>query len=217
MPQKIEDYALIGDCHTAALVGRDGSIDWLCLPRFDSPACFAALLGAPEHGRWILSPVGEVRRTARRYREGTLILETDFETDEGTVTIIDCMPPRSEEPDLVRMVVGRRGTVSMRMQLIIRFDYGSIVPWVRRIEGGISAVAGPDSVLILAGVPLYGENLTTVADFTVSARTTPALRLDVALVPRAKPREDRPGGNYPGYREMVAGVVCPLHVSRTLA
>jgi GH15 family glucan-1,4-alpha-glucosidase len=168
MSQRIEDYALIGDCHTAALVGRNGSIDWLCVPRFDSPACFAALLGKPEHGRWLLCPKGEIRRVARRYREDTLVLETDYETDDGAATVIDCMPPREKEPNLVRMIVGRRGTVSMRMELIIRFDYGSIVPWVRRIEGGISAVAGPDCLLIHADVPMRGENLTTVAEFNVA-------------------------------------------------
>ena len=159
MSLKIEDYALIGDCHTAALVGRDGSIDWLCLPRFDSPARFAALLGNAEHGRWLLCPAGEVRRMTRRYREGTLILETDFETDEGSVTVIDCMRPRSREPDLVRVVVGRRGQVPMRMQFVLRFDYGSIVPWVRRIEHGLSAVAGPNSLLLHTAVPMCGEIL----------------------------------------------------------
>ncbi len=169
MSLKIEDYALIGDCHTAALVGRDGSIDWLCLPRFDSPACFAALLGTPEHGRWLLCPCGDIRRVSRRYREDTLILETDFETDDGAVTLVDCMPPRSQEPNLVRMVVGRRGTVPMRMQLVIRFDYGSIVPWVRRIAGGLGAVAGADSLLLYTDVPMRGENLTTTAEFSVSA------------------------------------------------
>jgi GH15 family glucan-1,4-alpha-glucosidase len=169
MPQKIEDYALIGDCHTAALVGRDGSIDWLCLPRFDSPACFAALLGTPEHGRWLLTPSDDVRRVSRRYREGTLVLETDYETDAGAVTIVDCMSPRSEGPELVRLVVGRRGVVPMRMQLVIRFDYGSIVPWVRQVRGGISAVAGADSLLFYTDVPMRGENLTTTAEFPVSA------------------------------------------------
>ena len=128
MPSLIEDYAIIGDCHTAALVARDGSIDWLCLPRFDSGACFAALLGTPEHGRWLLAPAGEIRAVRRHYRDGTLVLETDYETADGAVTLIDCMPPRSSEPDLVRVVVGRRGQVRMRMQLIICFDYGSIIP-----------------------------------------------------------------------------------------
>ena len=167
MPLRIEDYALIGDCHTAALVGRDGSIDWLCLPRFDSPACFAALLGTPEHGRWLLTPAGRSAVSRRRYREGTLVLETDFETDAGAVTVIDCMPPRSRGPDLVRLVVGRRGQVPMRMHLVIRFDYGSIVPWVRRIDGGIAPSPGPDSLLFHTDVPLRGENLTTVAEFSV--------------------------------------------------
>ena len=133
MPLPIEDYALIGDCHTAALVGRDGSIDWLCLPRFDSGACFAALLGEPEHGRWLIAPAAEVRGVRRKYRDGTLILETEFETDEGAVRIIDCMPLSNERWDVLRIVEGLSGRVAMRMELIIRFDYGSIVPWVRQI------------------------------------------------------------------------------------
>src|SRR5687767_9694065 len=132
MSSPIEDYAMIGDCHTAGLVARDGSIDWLCFPRFDSGACFAALLGNEEHGRWLISPKSEIRNIRRRYREGTLVLETDYETTEGAVTVIDCMPPRSREPDVVRVVLGRSGRVTMRMQLIIRFDYGSVIPWVRR-------------------------------------------------------------------------------------
>jgi GH15 family glucan-1,4-alpha-glucosidase len=168
MTSRIEDYALIGDCHTAALVARNGSIDWFCLPRFDSGACFAALLGTPEHGCWRLSPKGIVRKIQRRYREGTLVLETDYETEEGSVTVIDCMPPRGLHPILVRTVAGRRGRVSMQMELIIRFDYGSIVPWVRRTETGIRAVAGPDTLLLHTGVDLRGENFTTVAAFTVA-------------------------------------------------
>ena len=167
MPSRIEDYALIGDFHTAALVARDGSIDWLCLPRFDSGACFAALLGTHDHGRWLLCPAGEVRRVERHYRGDTLVLETTFETDEGAVSIVDCMPPRSDNPALARLVVGRRGRVPMRMQLILRFDYGSIVPWVRRTEGGIEAIAGPDTVRLFTPVELRGEELTTVAEFTV--------------------------------------------------
>ncbi|HKY09607.1 MAG TPA: glycoside hydrolase family 15 protein, partial [Candidatus Binatia bacterium] len=168
MPSLIEDYALIGDCHTAALIGRDGSMDWLCFPRFDSGACFAALLGDEQHGRWLLAPGGEVRNIRRRYRDGTLVLETEFDTADGTVVVIDCMPPRSAEPDVVRVVVGTRGRVSMRMQLLIRFDYGSIVPWVRRTEFGIRAVAGPDTVLLQTAVPLRNENFRTEAEFTVS-------------------------------------------------
>jgi len=165
---RIEDYALIGDCETAALVGRDGSIDWLCLPRFDSGACFAALLGKPEHGRWLLAPAGAVRRCQRRYRDDTLILETDFESDDGAVTVVDFMLPRTRAPQLVRVVLGRRGRVPLRMQLVLRFDYGSIVPWVRRTESGVRAIGGPDAVALDTPVDLRGEELTTVAEFTVA-------------------------------------------------
>jgi GH15 family glucan-1,4-alpha-glucosidase len=168
MASLVEDYALIGDCQTAALVGRDGSIDWMCLPRFDSGACFAALLGTPEHGRWLLAPAGEVRQTRRRYRPETLVLESEYDVDGGTVRVIDCMPPRTEVPDLVRVVVGVRGRVAMRMHLVLRFDYGSIVPWVRRIERGIRAVAGPETVVLRTDVPLRGEGRSTVAEFTVA-------------------------------------------------
>jgi len=167
MTPPIEDYALIGDCHTAALVARDGSIDWLCLPRFDSGACFAALLGAEEHGRWLLRPRGDLR-ARRAYRESTLVLETEWEGPEGSVTVIDCMPPRTIEPDLVRIVIGRRGRVSMRMQLILRFDYGSIAPWVQQMDGGIRAIAGPDALVLRTPVALRGEDLTTVAEFDVA-------------------------------------------------
>ncbi|MGH9335378.1 MAG: glycoside hydrolase family 15 protein, partial [Vicinamibacteria bacterium] len=167
MPARIEDYALIGDCQTAALVCRDGSIDWLCFPRFDSGACFAALLGTRENGRWLLAPSGEVRATRRRYRDETLVLETEFETDTGSVTVVDCMPPRSERVDLVRVVVGRRGRVAMRTEIAIRFDYGWLVPWVRREGSGIVAVAGPDMLHLQSDVPLRGENFHTVGDFEI--------------------------------------------------
>jgi GH15 family glucan-1,4-alpha-glucosidase len=168
MSLPLEQYAMIGDCQTAALVGSNGSIDWLCFPRFDSAACFGALLGKPENGRWLLAPKDEPTATRRRYRDDTLILETDFETQDGAVTVIDCMPPRTQEPDLIRMVVGRRGTVRMRMELTIRFDYGSVVPWVRRVDGGIKAIAGPATLLLKTPVELRGEGLTTVAEFTVA-------------------------------------------------
>src|ERR1700712_2949900 len=138
----IEDYALIGDLQSAALVGRDGSIDWMCLPRFDSAACFAALLGGPEHGRWSIAPLGEVAVTRRRYREGTLVLETEFETVDGVVRVIDSMPISNDRRDIVRIVEGVRGKVGMRTELVIRFDYGKVVPWVRRIEGSVLATAG---------------------------------------------------------------------------
>ena len=168
MSSPIEDYAMIGDCETAALVAKNGSIDWLCFPRFDSGACFAALLGTPENGRWLITPTEKLRSIKRRYRPGTLILETDYETESGAVTIIDWMPPRSGEVDVMRMVVGRRGQVPMRMDLTIRFDYGWIVPWVRRIERGILAIAGPDTLYCRTDVELHGENMHTVADFLVS-------------------------------------------------
>ena len=168
MPSRIEDYALIGDCQTAALVGRDGSIDWLCFPRFDSPACFAALLGGPEHGRFKIAPVGIPRRVERRYRGDTLVLETDFETEDGEVRVIDSMPVRDVTPDVLRIVEGRRGRVPMRMELVIRFDYGSIVPWVQRIPHGIAAIGGPDMLRLCTPVPTHGEGFTTVAEFTVS-------------------------------------------------
>ncbi len=167
MPLPIEDYALIGDCHTAALVGRDGSIDWLCIPRFDSGACFAALLGEPRHGRWLIAPAGDVRSVRRRYRDGTLILETEFETDEGAVRIIDCMPLSNERWDVLRIVEGLRGHVAMRMELVIRFDYGSIVPWVRRHDGTLLATAGPDTLELHTPVEVRGENMKTVAEFHI--------------------------------------------------
>jgi GH15 family glucan-1,4-alpha-glucosidase len=170
MPSRIEDYALIGDCHTAALVGRDGSIDWLCLPRFDSGACFAALLGTSDHGRWLLAPAVPIKAVRRQYREGTLVLETEFETDSGCARVVDCMPPRDETIDLLRIVEGVRGQVPMRLELVIRFDYGSIVPWVRRHPRGITAIAGPDMILFRSDVELRGEDFRTLSEFTVSER-----------------------------------------------
>jgi GH15 family glucan-1,4-alpha-glucosidase len=168
MSSRIEDYALIGDLQTAALVSRAGSIDWLCFPRFDSGACFAALLGTPKHGRWLVSPVGPVRKIERRYRPGTLVLETDFETDDGAVTVIDCMAERDEHLALVRLVIGKRGKVRMRTELIVRFDYGSLVPWVTRLPNGLQAIAGPDKLLFYTDLPLRNENFTTVAEFDVA-------------------------------------------------
>ena len=169
MPLPIEDYALIGDCHTGALVGRDGSLDWLCLPRFDSSACFAALLGEAEHGRWLLAPANSMLARRRRYRQGTLILESDFETEAGAVRIIDFMPLSSERWDVVRIVEGLRGAVDMHMELVIRFDYGAIVPWVRRLDDTLLATAGPDSLELHTDVETHGENMKTVADFCVRA------------------------------------------------
>src|SRR5207237_4580619 len=126
---KIEDYAFLSDTQTGALIGRDGSVDWLCFPRFDSGACFAALLGNPENGRWLFAPVDETKTTRRRYRGDTLILETEIETADGAVRLIDFMPPRGKNPDIVRIIEGLRGTVRIKMELIIRFDYGHVIPW----------------------------------------------------------------------------------------
>ena len=169
MALRLEDYGLIGDTETAALVGRDGSIDWLCLPRFDSHACFAALLGTPEHGRWRIAPAGPVVETARRYRGRTLILETEFRTGSGVMRVTDCMPPRDGSPDLVRIVEGLEGEVRVEMELIVRFDYGTIVPWVRRIDDVWRAIGGPDAVTLWSPVELRGVDLTTQASFTVHA------------------------------------------------
>jgi GH15 family glucan-1,4-alpha-glucosidase len=169
MALPLEQYGMIGDCQTAALVGIDGAIDWLCLPRFDSAACFAALLGKPENGRWVLAPSDKPKSVKRRYRGDSLILETEFETADGVVSVIDFMPPRTEEPDLVRIVVGRKGRVRMRMELVIRFDFGSIVPWVKKIDGGMRAVAGPDMLTLHTPAALHGEDLTTVTEFVVEA------------------------------------------------
>ena len=167
MPLRIEDYALIGDLQTSALVGRDGSLDWLCVPRFDSPACFAALLGDPSHGRWLVAPSGPVETVSRRYRGSTLILETEFTTSAGRARVVDFMPPRNDLADVVRIVEGIEGRVPFRMDLTIRFDYGSIVPWVSRIEDGIRAIAGPDTLYCRGTVPMHGENMHTVSEFAV--------------------------------------------------
>ncbi|SDK21917.1 Glucoamylase (glucan-1,4-alpha-glucosidase), GH15 family [Nonomuraea maritima] len=166
---RIEDYALIGDTRSAALVGRDGSIDWLCLPRFDSPACFAKLVGDPSNGYWRLAPAGHTTATRRAYAMNTLILETVWETATGTVKVVDFMPPRHSNPDLVRIVEGLSGTVDMTTELCIRFDYGRIVPWVRAVGGRLRAIGGPDSVWIDTPVPLDGDGHRHAAAFPVAA------------------------------------------------
>lgn len=165
----IEDYALLGDMQTAALVGRNGEIDWLCLPRFDSPACFAALLGGPEAGSWRLAPTGEGPVSRRRYRNDSLVLESEWDTPSGTVRVIDFMPPRGVAADVVRIVEGVRGRVPMHMSLRLRFDYGHVVPWVRRSPDGISAIAGPDAVWLHTPVDTHGRDLCTFADFEIAA------------------------------------------------
>src|SRR3954469_22564065 len=172
MPLGIEDYALIGDCETAALVGRDGSIDWLCWPRFDSDACFAALVGGDEHGRWRIAPADPRAgiATSRRYRGDSLILETRFETSTGAVCVVDVMPPRTGNGDLVRIVYGERGEVEMATELVIRFGYGARTPWVTRLpDGALRAIAGPDQLVLRTPVALEGVDTRTVGRFHVAA------------------------------------------------
>ena len=166
---KIEDYALLGDLHTAALVSTAGSVDWLCLPRFDSPAVFAALLHDEQAGHWTLRPAAAGNSTTRRYAGKTLVLETDWETQDGTVRVIDFMPPRARTPHLIRLAVGLSGEVPMRSALRLRFDYGRVVPWVQSDGSQIHAIAGPDLVRLISAVPLRDDHRETVADFTVRA------------------------------------------------
>src|SRR5664279_5376544 len=192
MSLPIENYALIGDCHTAALVSRDGSIDWLCWPRFDSPACFAALLGSAANGRWRIAPAETATRVTRRYLPGTMILETVFETASGSVALIDFMAV--EKHSVVRIVEGRSGSVEMRFDLALRFEYGSAIPWVTRLNhgSGIRAIAGPDQVVLHSDVKLHGRAMTTVASFTADAGkrtrfvlTHEASHLDLPVPPNA--------------------------------
>jgi GH15 family glucan-1,4-alpha-glucosidase len=164
---KLEDYGFIGDTHTGALVGLNGSIDWLCTPRFDSDACFAALLGEEKNGCWQISPTDPVVRSSHSYRGETLVLETVFETATGAVRLIDSMPPKGRYRDVVRVVEGIRGWVNLESKLIIRFDYGMTIPWVRRCENGLTAVAGPNALILRSDVPTFGEDLSTVARFSV--------------------------------------------------
>ncbi|WP_455901851.1 glycoside hydrolase family 15 protein [Rhodococcus gordoniae] len=188
MRQRIEDYALIGDLHTAALVGRDGSIDWLCLPRFDSPACFAALLDGDEAGRWSLAPVEGGVCTRRAYRRDTLILETEWVTATGSVRVTDCMPVRRQTADVVRVVEGVTGSVRMQTELRLRFDYGHIVPWVRRVPGCLTAVAGPDAVRLRTPVPLRGHDMRTTGQFEIHAGDTVPFVLTYGLSYEHAPR-----------------------------
>jgi len=187
MSTRIEDYALIGDCKSAALVSRGGSIDWLCWPRFDSEACFAALIGTSDHGRWLVAP-RETAKVTRRYRPDTLILETQFETRDGAATLIDFMPFRGDHSEIVRLVVGTQGQVKMRTELILRFGYGAIVPWVTRLEdGALRAIAGPDMTVLRTPVHLKGKDMTTVGEFTVGRGETIPLVLTYARSHRALP------------------------------
>jgi GH15 family glucan-1,4-alpha-glucosidase len=173
LPSTIEDYGLIGDCETAALVGRDGSIDWLCWPAFDSDACFAALLGDHRNGRWLIQPAEAVKKSSRCYWHNTLILETRFETASGVVALIDFMPPRGHASDVVRLVRGVSGAVKLQMQMVIRFGFGADIPWVKRTEdGALLAICGPDMTVLRTPVETRGENMTTVAEFDVKEGET---------------------------------------------
>ena len=177
MPCRLEDYALLSDLESAALVGRDGSIDWLTFPRFDSAACFAALLGDEGNGRWLLAPEAGGMATSRRYRDHSLVLETVWQTPDGEVAVIDCMPPRDDHLEVIRIVEGRRGRVPMRLELIVRFDYGWIVPWVRKDDGALLLVAGPDSLRLETPVDIRGEDMTSVAEFSVGEGDVVPFRL----------------------------------------
>jgi len=194
MSTPIEDYALIGDCRSAALVSRTGSIDWLCWPRFDSEACFAALLGSPDHGRWLVAPRDNAHIT-RRYRPDTLILETHFETADGAVVLVDFMPFHGERSEIIRLVHGTRGRVKMHMELILRFGYGAVVPWVTRLESGLlRAIAGPDMVVLRTPVHLKGRNFTTVGEFAVSRGETVPFVLTYSRSHRPIPPPHDPTG-----------------------
>jgi GH15 family glucan-1,4-alpha-glucosidase len=173
IPARIEDYALLADCNSAALVSRAGSIDWLCWPRFDSPACFAALLGSPDHGRWQICPAEQPTAITRHYRDGSTVLETVYQTPSGTVALIDFMPMGAASTSIIRIVEGREGEVPMRLRLKLRFDYGSIIPWVTQLEGeptaGIVAIAGPDLLVLRGDIATHGEDMETAAAFTIAA------------------------------------------------
>jgi Domain of unknown function (DUF5911) len=177
MPARIEDYAIIGDTRTVGLVDRSGSIDWWCAPRIDSGAAFAALLGTKDNGRWLMAPKGEVTAVSRRYEPETLVLETVFETSTGRVAVLDFMPPQHPDPTIHRIVEGREGTVDMAMELIVRFEYGSVTPWVTATGDGVLMVAGSDGLLFHSPVPLVGKDQTTVASFEVGPDTRRAFSL----------------------------------------
>ena len=203
MPNRIEDYAVIGNCETIALVGRDGSIDWLCLPRFDSPACFSALLGAPEHGRWLIAPAENGFRTSRRYRGDTLILETVFRTEHGAACLIDFMARRDGSSELVRLVRGLEGEVAMRMELVVRFGYGAITPWVSRQEDGrLQFIAGPDRLLLDTTAPTRGEDFRTLSEFSVGAGQEVSFVLNWSLSFRSPPPPLRRRGNAQASRSL---------------
>lgn len=192
MPLRIEDYALIGDCETAALVGKDGAIDWLCWPCFDSDACFAALLGDENNGRWLIAPAGPITSITRSYRGDSLILDTRFETERGAVVVTDFMPPRGKASDIVRIVRGEHGRVPMRMRLVIRFGFGRDTPWVKRVDGALLAIRGPDMTVLRTPVETRGEDMTTVSEFEVAPGDTVPFTLTYGPSHLAIPEEIDP-------------------------
>ncbi len=213
MSCRIEDYGLIGDCETAALVGRDGSIDWLCWPAFDSDACFAALLGTHRHGRWLIAPAEEVTGTSRRYWDNTLILETRFETADGVVALIDFMPPRGNASDVVRLVRGVSGRVKLAMELVIRFGFGADIPWVKSTEdGALLAIcrAGHDGAANAGRDPRRGPD--DGGRFRGGRRRDHSLRAHLRAVASAGPEADRPGARLAGHRGFLDRMVQPLHL-----
>ena len=215
-PARLEDYALLGDCRSAALVSREGSVDWWCVPRFDSGACFAALLGTPDNGRFLIAPAAE-SQSSRRYLSETMVLETEHDTPTGRVRVVDCLLVGRDRPVLVRMVEGLSGEVDMRLELVVRFDYGSIVPWVRSDDGVWTAVGGPDGLELRTPVEVRGEDLKTVAEFTVKRRQRvtfvlawfPSHERDVRAAPRARARDED--------HQVLAGMVGAVRLQRPLA
>ena len=214
-PLPIEDYGLIGDCTSAALVGRDGSVDWLCWPRFDSPSCFSALLGDARHGRWSIVPASDVVSSSRSYRGDTMVLETVFETSEGAFALIDFMPVNVPDSSLVRIVEGRRGKCDARMNMTIRFDYGSSVPWVTRLEdgSGIVSIAGPNLAVLRTSVELRGEDLSTAAEFTVAEGERVAFVLTYGPSHRPPPPALDPLQVLRGHGSVLDRLGGPVHVS----
>ncbi len=212
MTLRIEDYAIVGDTETVALVGNNGSIDWLCLPRFDSAACFAALLGDETNGCWRIAPVGDARRVERRYRPGTLVLETEFETAEGTVRVLDCMPPREGQPDVIRIVQGMRGRVPMRLQLTPRFDYGRRIPLINPVPGGVVALAGPEALYLTASVDLDVADGSISAAFAISEGEEAWFRLGWFPSHEGAPEHGRCRRGSIQDRSLVARMVGSLHL-----
>ena len=210
----IEDYALLSNLRTAALVSRMGSVDWLCLPRFDSAACFAALLGRPEHGRWLIAPSGETKSVERRYLPETLVLETTFETEDGVVRLVDFMPPDRDDTVLARIVEGLEGEVEISTELVLRFEYGSAVPWLRRQDHVWLAVVGPNAVRIESGIDLEGKDFTSVGSSDGLGGGAPAVRSHLVRLTWRSTRAGRRRRSARGDRAVLAGVVGPVRLQR---